>query len=74
MALNTLKEAFRIFTKIHEYFWMERLITGVNDLADKREKFWDKKFFHILVRNYKLGVYTYIKKFFKDIHFEVQAG
>jgi hypothetical protein len=60
MALNTLQEPFQIFTKIHLK-------------SNKRKKFRDRKFIHILFRCYWVTAYNnnYRMIFFQNTYFKV---
>jgi hypothetical protein len=70
MALKTLlassnfDENPRIYSKV-------KLITGVKDTGNIREKFGDRKSFHNFVRGYWAAVYIYRMIFF---HFKMHVG
>ncbi len=59
--LHSLFWPFGIFPQICEYNLKKMLITDVNKTGNKRENFWERKFFYILGRFCWIAVYTYIK-------------
>ncbi len=51
---------WNFFTKFKEILESKGWITGVNSTSQKWEKFWDRKFFLILLRRCWVAVYTHI--------------